>query len=540
LILFESDRDGRPQIYSMNADGTGERRVINSPTFDFGADWSADGKWIVCSSGGGKDDDPMTIDVMRADGSERRTVATFKEASWPRFSPDGRRIAFTAVDAQNIRSVYTVNSDGTNLQRFPTALTQSFDPEWSPDGRQLLFSEFPADMTNPKALTLRVYVANDDGKERRLVSAVHGFVQLPRWSPDGKRIAYQTYTGGKDANIVLIDFPSGNVKSVTRHDHEYLDEAPSWLPDGRLLFQSDRDDVFEIYRMNADGTSQERMTKAAAKSPEIMSEGPAVSGDASRVVYLSNKNGSNDLYVASLDGSNEVQLTNTPDNEGWPSWSPDQKRILFSVFADGASRIYSVDPDGKNLKQIGGVPGRTGALSPDGRRVLYWTGSWTAVRLFVSNLDGSDSRMLVDTLPVLWNTKWSPDGKRIAYTGRAAGEEALSVWIMSAGGADRRQVTHISADEGHAQLPAWSPDGKQLAFQVSHLVKEKRSAHIWIIDLVTGAARKLNPHTGDYQDEVPSWFSDGKRIAFQSDRTGRMEIWTMNADGSDQRRITGK
>jgi Tol biopolymer transport system component len=60
-----------------------------------------------------------------------------------------------------------------------------------------------------------------------------------------------------------------------------------------------------------------------------------------------------------------------------------------------------------------------------------------------------------------------------------------------------------------------------------------------MIDLASGSARKLGEHDQAYLDETPSWFPDGQRIAFQSNRTGQMEIWVMNADGSYQREVTG-
>ena len=84
-------------------------------------------------------------------------------------------------------------------------------------------------------------------------------------------------------------------------------------------------------------------------------------------------------------------------------------------------------------------------------------------------------------------------------------------------------------------MPSWSPDGSKLAVQSS--AKDK-PGHIWTVDISTGAAHKLAAHEELYQDEVPAWFPDGKSIAFQSDRTGQMEIWVMNADGSQAHQLT--
>lgn len=64
------------------------------------------------------------------------------------------------------------------------------------------------------------------------------------------------------------------------------------------------------------------------------------------------------------------------------------------------------------------------------------------------------------------------------------------------------------------------------------------TSHIWVADVASGAARTLAAHAERYADEVPSWFPDGSRLALQSNRTGRMELWVMNADGSDARQVT--
>jgi TolB protein len=106
---------------------------------------------------------------------------------------------------------------------------------------------------------------------------------------------------------------------------------------------------------------------------------------------------------------------------------------------------------------------------------------------------------------------------------------------MDSDGSNRRQLTHFPPGEGQAQVPDWSPDGRQLTVQTSG---RTHVGHVWIVDAGTGAARKLGAHNEPYVDEVPRWFPDGKRIAFQSDRTGRMEVWVMNSDGSGQRPLT--
>ncbi len=272
----------------------------------------------------------------------------------------------------------------------------------------------------------------------------------------------------------------------------------------------------------------------AARPPMTHGGAPAVSPDGSKILFLSNRDGANDIWVISADGTGEARLTNTPEDESQPNWSADGKELWFTVFADDASRISSIEPTGKNRRLLGTVPGRAMRLSPDGKSVLYWTGNWTAMRLFTSRLDGSEARQLTDGSGVVWGARWSPDEKRIAFADRDA-QGLLNVYVMNADGSGRRQVTRSGASGEQFQMPAWSPDASRLAVQAG---VRGQPSHIWIVDIATGAARKLAAHDQPYDDEVPAWFPDGKRLTYQSNRTGRMEVWVMNADGSDARQLT--
>ena len=278
----------------------------------------------------------------------------------------------------------------------------------------------------------------------------------------------------------------------------------------------------------------------ASTNPVINGGLPNVSPDGSHIEFVSDRGGATDLFVISSDGAGEVQLTHTPEYESPAGWAKDAKHVLFSVFTNDTSTLYAISldgPDRNSHREIGRFSGRAPMLSPDGKRVVYMAGTWTATRLMVSAVDGSKSQQITDGSSIAWNTHWSPDGKRLAYTGRQGPNTELAIFVVKADGSERRQVTHIVPEEGGAQWPVWSPDGKRLAVQVNNRAS-KNSAHIWIVDVATGEARKLGVHGEAYLDETPSWFPDGKRIAFQSNRTGRMEIWVMNADGSGQVQVT--
>jgi TolB protein len=259
-ITFESNRDApNLQIYVMDVNGSDVRRLTHSSTNDLGPVWSADGKWIVFRSFRG---DSVQLEAIRPDGSERYVASDHKDIGWPRISSNGKRVGFQSSDEAGAKTIVTMNLDGSDLRIVPTGLDRPWDPVWSPDGTQLVFAQQPPDAGDPTAQTESVYISDTSGHNRRLLATFPGFIQLPAWSPDGKTIAYQTWTGKRgDADIVLLDVASGRFTTITHRERPYLDETPAWLPDGRLLFQSTRDGRYEIYVMNADGSSQQRLTK---------------------------------------------------------------------------------------------------------------------------------------------------------------------------------------------------------------------------------------------------------------------------------------
>lgn len=281
---------------------------------------------------------------------------------------------------------------------------------------------------------------------------------------------------------------------------------------------------------------------ARQQPPQRVSNGevPVVSPDGSHIAFASNRNGSYDLYVISADGSGELQLTHARKYDNPIGWSADSKQIIFSYGAGDTGHttiIGIIDIDGKNQHVIGQLPGGSVALSPDRKRVTYMSGTWTSMKLMLASLDGSDAKPITDGSSVAWNSSWSPDGKHIAITTRKDPKGPLRVYIMNTDGSARHDATDIPVTEGQVQWPRWSRDGRYIATQVSDLTAH--SSHIWTVDVATGKGTKLAPHDRPYNDETPSWFPDGKSLAFQSDRTGKIEIWVMDADGSHQRQVTG-
>jgi Tol biopolymer transport system component len=267
---------------------------------------------------------------------------------------------------------------------------------------------------------------------------------------------------------------------------------------------------------------------------------PAVSPDGRHIAFISNRDGTSDIYVIGVDGGAATRLTNSPDNEGAPAWTADGKSIVYSVFANGSSKLFTVPLAGGAATQIGTAPNRGPVLTKGGKRVLSTPGVFPKTALIESDLDGGNVRVLSDSNRMIFNMVTSPDGKWIAYAS-ADSTRNMQVWLAAADGRGARVLTNFSDADGHPQWPSWSPDGRTIAVQAGKYNREKpteSSAHIWLVDVATGKATKLAAHDRPYLDETPSFFPDGKRIAIQSDRSGRMELWIINVDGTGARQIT--
>ena len=134
---------------------------------------------------------------------------------------------------------------------------------------------------------------------------------------------------------------------------------------GEIAFASDLDGDFEIWLVNADGSSPRQLTDNAA-----MDISPAWSPDGSRLAFISNRDGNDELYTMNADGSDVRRLTETPDaSESFPAWSPDGQFISFDSDRGGNWDVYIAKSDGSNLRRLTEHPGEDwiSSWSPDGQ-----------------------------------------------------------------------------------------------------------------------------------------------------------------------------
>ena len=258
-IAFNSGRDGATEIYAMNPDGSNQINLTNNPAHDTYPSWSPDGSKIAFTSD--RDGGEPEIYVMNSDGSNpvRLTTNDWDEdrAVW---SPDGSKIAFSSVRNGN-KDIYVMNSDGTNEKRLTIDPADDNTVSWSPDGSKITFG---SGRDTPSRGD--IYVMNADGTNQTNITNSPSSDVDPTWSPDGLRLAfYRSLVPGGHPNdeIYVMEIDGSNPTRLT--DNTANDYNPAWSPSGaRIAFRSDRDGNNEIYVMNADGTGQVRLTNTSA------------------------------------------------------------------------------------------------------------------------------------------------------------------------------------------------------------------------------------------------------------------------------------
>jgi Tol biopolymer transport system component len=365
---------------------------------------------------------------------------------------------------------------------------------------------------------------------KKTVTVTEGTNIAATVSPDQKTVIIDL-----QGSLWSIPMQGGTAKQLT--DPMLEPARPDYSPKGGLIaFEAYKGGTFHIWTMNPDGSGLRQRTDGHGDDRE-----PRFSPDGAKIAFASDRafKGSYDIWVVDLASGKLAQWTSAPADEYEPAWSPDGSEIAFISGAGiNGTTIQAVKADGK-FRTLATAPAgarvNSPSWSPDGK--LAWIQfAKTKSRLMI---DGKQASVLDDVFP--FPPSWLPGG-RILYTANG------KIHVSSAGSDDSQEMPfeaqftlsrppyarkHFDLDSKSRHpvkgivSPALSPDGKSIVFEALN--------QLWLME-IGGKPQSL---TNDkFYKEDPAWSPDGKRIAYSSDKAGTEDLYILDLATKTEKRLT--
>ncbi|HTS49297.1 MAG TPA: PDZ domain-containing protein [Bryobacteraceae bacterium] len=449
----------------------------------------------------------------RSGGEARRLTSHPGDELYPKFSPDGKWIAFTGEYDGNA-DVYVMPSEGGEPRRLTYHPAIDMVLGWTPDSKKVLFR---SNRDSAPAATTRLFLVSIDGGLPEMLQVPRA--SLTSFSPDGQKIAYnptsqefrtwKRYRGGWNNYIGIYDLKRNTYEELPRSGD--LDQFPMWRGNA-VYFISDRDGTMNLYRYDL-GSKQ---TKKLTNYTEYDIKWPSAGSDS--IVYenggllYSYELASGKLTHIPITVSSDL-ITARPEIKSVSnmirSWelSPSGVRAVVEARGD----IFTIPAEHgaiRNLTDTPGVHEQNATWSPDGKWIAYLSDRSGEFELYLRPQKGGDEvRITSDGDCYRYGPLWSPDSKKLAYWDKKQRLYYVDI--------DSKQPTLIDQAENglDGASPAWSPDSRWLAFGKN---EDNQSAAIYLYSL---DKRQLTRVTEDFYNNVnPAFDQNGKYLYFLSDR----------------------
>jgi len=252
---------------------------------------------------------------------------------------DGERMGGT-VQNRSIKEIYISDYDGENQRRVTVGKTLNIAPRWSPDGRSIAYTSYRRGGANIFISNIFQGTLDEVTKGDKV-----GENWLPAWSPDGTRVAFSSTRDG-NPEIYVANRDGSNVRRLTNHPG--IDITPTWSPSGtQIAFTSDRGGTPQIYVIGADGLNLSKKTSEGYCDRPSWSAAPF-----NEIAFASRSGPGFDIKVLDLTtGTTHVLTFGEGTNES-PAFSPNGRHLVFTSTRSGKAQVFTMARDGKNVRQI--------------------------------------------------------------------------------------------------------------------------------------------------------------------------------------------
>jgi len=250
----------------------------------------------------------------------------------------------------------------------------------------------------------------------------------------------------------------------------------------------------------------------------------------SKVVFVSSRDGNNEIYMMDYDGERVRRVTSNTSLDVLPTWSADNEKILYTSYRNNNPDLFMFHLYTGKTELIATTQANYAAdWCRGGDKIVYTSTKSGNAEIYIKDMETRKETQVtfnptIDTTPC-----WSPSCDEIAFTSQRGGTP--QIYIMNADGTNIRRITH---DGDYYDSPSWSPDGTRIAY----VARVEYRFDVYVHNIKDNTVIKLTEQSG--RNENPTWSPDGRHIIFASNRGGSYQLDTIDYDGENLRQLTSK